>query len=264
MRFSILPCAALLLGMALAPSHAFAADAAVTAKPLSPAERTAIEGVIKDYLTKEHPEVIMDAVQELQKRDEANSMASNAKAIASSSKDLYDDPHTPVGGNPKGDVKVVEFFDYQCPYCKGVQPAIDKLLKDDHHVKFIYKEFPILGEISTEATKAALASVKQGKYLKFHDALMKAPFSHNANPPADEKLLWKTAKDAGLNIDKLKKDMKDPEIEKIVDGNLKLGATIGVRGTPMFVINDKMYPGAMEYAQFKSAVDDAHAAAKKK
>jgi protein-disulfide isomerase len=273
MRFPLLLIAALLFS--LAPAAGYAADTpaatpatastpAVTPKPLSDAERAAIEQVIQEYLTKKHPEVVMDAVQELQRRETAITQAQTKEAVTTNHDKIYNDPNSPVGGNPKGDVTVVEFFDYQCPYCKGMTASIEKLLKEDKQVKFIYKDFPILGEASVTAAKAALASVKQDKYIAFNEALMKAPFSHGRAPADDEVLVFKTAKDVGLDVDKLKKDMQSDENAKIVQANLDLAAALGVRGTPMFVINDQIFPGAMEYDQLKKAVDDARAAKAKK
>jgi protein-disulfide isomerase len=239
---------------------AVAAAPASTPSALTDAQRAAVEDVIKDYLTKKNPEVLMEAMQELQKRQVADSQAKSKAALSTSHDKLYGDASSPIGGNPKGDVTVVEFFDYQCGYCKMSEPNIQKLLKEDKNVKFIYKDFPVLGPSSTMAAKAALASVKQGKYLQFHDALFStAKFSHSANPAADEEAVFKAAREVGLDVDKLKKDMDDAEITKIVEGNVALGTEIGARGTPTFIIGEQLYPGALEYPQLKKAIDDARA-----
>ncbi|MDE1900724.1 MAG: DsbA family protein [Alphaproteobacteria bacterium] len=240
---------------------AHAADAPAPA--FTDAQRAEIESIVKDYLTKEHPEVLAEGLQNLQKQEQDSADAKSKSAVNDAKARVFDDPNSPVGGNPKGDVTVVEFFDYQCPYCKASHKAVTELLKDDKNVRFIYKEFPILGPTSVTAAKAALASVKQGKYIVFQNALMNAPFSHNAHPDADNALIYQTAKDVGLNVDKLKKDMEDPAIEADLKANLKLGEDIGVRGTPMFIVGDNVYPGALQYDQLKQAVADARAAAKK-
>lgn len=226
------------------------------AKGMSDSERAAIEAVVKEYLAK-HPDEIVQSLQEMQKREQADAEAKSKNAVAGAKDKIYGDPDTPVGGNPKGSVTVVEFFDYQCGYCKMSETAIEKLLKEDKDVKFVYKNFPILGPMSTVAAKASLASARQGQFAKFHQALM------NKKDHLNEEMIYQTAKDAGLDVEKLKKDMKDEAIEKMTQANIKLGAEVGVRGTPLFIVGDTVFPGAMEYAQLKQAVDEARTATKK-
>jgi len=245
------------------PAVTNVAPAPVATSSFSDAQRTEIQNIIKDYLTKDNPEVLMDSMKELQKREQAKAEANAKTAISGSHDKIFNDPNSPVGGNPKGDVTVVEFFDYQCPYCKMSEPKVQQLLKDDKNIRYVYKEFPVLGPSSTLAAKAALASVRQDKYIKFSSALMAAPFSHGARPQEDEELVYKTAKTTGLDVDKLKKDMNDPAIGKMVEDNIALGAAIGAHGTPSFVIGDQLYPGALETDQLKKAVADARAANKK-
>jgi protein-disulfide isomerase len=239
----------------LAAVPSFAEDAA-PAKSFSDADKAAIEDIIKNYLTKDHPEVVMQAVQELQKREQASAEAKSQDAIKTSHDKIYTDADLPYGGNPKGDVTVVEFFDYQCGYCKMSEPSVEKLLGDDKNVRMIYKEFPILGPASTEAAKAAFAAAKQSKdkYLKFHSALM------NKKEHLNDDIIYAAAKDTGLDVEKLKKDMASDAVNAQVKAALDLGNAVGVRGTPMFIINDKVFPGALQYEQMKQAVDDARSA----
>jgi len=237
--------------------------ATAPASALTDAQRAAVEDIIKDYLTKKNPEVLMQALQELQKRETADSDAKSKTALTTDHDKIFNDPMTPIGGNPKGAVTVVEFFDYQCGYCKMSEPHIQKLLKENKEVKFIYKDFPVLGDSSTLAAKAALAAAKQGKYVQYHDALMSAAFSHGSRPQDDEKTVYTTAKNVGLDVEKLKKDMNDDSIDKQLKDNVQLGMDVGARGTPTFIIGDAVYPGAMEYDQLKKSVDDAAAAVKK-
>jgi len=201
----------------------------------------------------------MEAMQELQKRDQANAEEKSEKAIKAATDKIFNNPDTPIGGNPKGDVTLVEFFDYQCGYCKMSEADVEKLLKEDKNIKLIYKDFPILGPMSATASKAALASVKQGpdKYVKMHDALM------GKKDHLTEDMIFDIAKGQGLDVAKLKKDMDDDSVGKIIQANLELGGDIGVRGTPMFIVGQQVYPGAMQYDQLKKAVTDARAAAKK-
>lgn len=243
----------------LIPALGFAASTSSTpaAKTFSDADRAAIEDIIKDYLVNKHPEVLKEAIDELQRREQASADAKSKEALSQQEAKIYNDPHTPVGGNPKGDVTVVEFFDFQCGYCKMAEEGVEKLIKEDKGVKYIYKDFPILGPMSIVAAKAALASAHQGKYIAFHDALM------NKKEHLTEEVIYQTAKDVGLDVEKLKKDMASDEVVKQVDADLQLGSDIGVRGTPMFIIGDQVFPGAIQYDQMKKAVDDARAASKK-
>ncbi|MER2520262.1 MAG: DsbA family protein [Bdellovibrionales bacterium] len=238
-----------------------AAQAAESPKSMSDSEKEAVQKVIKEYLTNEHPEIVLDALKELKKRDEVVATAKMKEAIASKKKELFEDPASPVGGNPKGDVSVVEFFDYQCGYCKIVGESVEKLLKDDKNVRFVYKEFPVLGPMSLQASKAATASFKQGsdKYIAFHNALMKK----KGHFTKEEDIL-EIAKTVGLNVEKLRKDMQDEAVTKQVQASLDLGGDIGARGTPMFIIGDQAYPGALDESQLKEIVQKVRESSKKK
>src|SRR5262249_763354 len=150
-----------------------------------------------------------------------DSDAKSKEAIKTNHDKLYSDPNTPVVGNPKGAVAVVEFFDYACPYCKSTEPTIEKLLKDDKNVKFVYKDYPILGPASAEAAKAALAAAKQGKYEQMHNKLMTAAIPHGAPDAASaDPAIFKAAKELGLDVEKLKKDMTDEAINKQIQDNV--------------------------------------------
>lgn len=250
----------------LAPALTHAADAPMTSAPtsvmapaaaFSDAQKSEIENIIKEYLTTKHPEVMAQGLQRLQKQEQEESEAKSKSAVTEAKDRLFNDPHSPIGGNPKGNLTIVEFYDYNCGYCKMSEESIQKLLKEDKNIKFIYKDFPILGQVSGEAAKASLASVKQGKFQAFHDALM-AKKDHLSSD-----LITQTAKDAGVDVEKMKKDMEDQSISEIITANLKLGQDIGVRGTPMFIIGDNIYPGALKYEEMKQAVADARNGAKK-
>lgn len=248
-------------------SPVFAQDAATTASTLtspppptlSEGEKAAIQELVKNYLTKDHPEVIMQAMQELQKRDQASAEAKTSDAIKTKKDKIYNDPNTPVGGNPKGDVTIVEFSDFQCGYCKMSEPFVERILKEDKNVRFVYKDFPVLGPVSTTAAKVALAAFKQGndKYIKLHDDLL------SKKEHLNDDMIYQAAKDAGVDVDRVKKEAASDEIQKQVQDNLDLGTEIGVRGTPMFIIGEKVYPGALQYEQMKKAIEEARASAKK-
>src|SRR5262249_18837617 len=164
------PIGAFVLGCAvvvLAPLHAAVAGA------FSPEQHRAIESIIGDYLL-QHPDVLIDSLQRAEAKLKSDAADAARQALAARRGEIFDDPQTPVGGNPQGDVTLVEFFDYRCPYCKKVQPSLQKLLGEDAKLRIAYKEFPILGPVSETAARAALAARRQGKYLAFHDAMITA------------------------------------------------------------------------------------------
>ena len=254
MRKAVLFLTVALLG--LAPSLSFAAEASASGS-LSDAQRAEVEGIIKEYLTNKHPEVMAQGLQTLQKREQETAEAKSKEEITAAKDKIFNDPSTPTAGNPKGNVTIVEFYDYQCGYCKMAEEVIDRILKEDKNVKFIFKDFPILGAVSAEASKASLASVKQGKFLVFHQALM------NKKEHLTSETIYQVAKEAGLDVEKLKKDMTDNALNDALNGNIKLGQDIGVRGTPLFIINENIFPGAIQYDQLKKAIGDARGESKK-
>jgi protein-disulfide isomerase len=243
-RLSLLGCLAV-LGLSSLPTGAADAPA------VKDAERANIEGVVHDYLLK-HPEVIIQAVEAYQANLQADKDKAAKEALTKRSADLLHDPATQVLGNAASDCAIVEFFDNQCPYCQANEPEIQKLLKDDGKVKLVLKEFPILGPISLVASKAALASVKQGKYPQFHEALLAHKGHYDKAALVDE-----IAKSVGLNIDQLHKDMDSPEIQAEIDKNLELGRALDINGTPGFVIGDQIIGGASSVDELKKYIDDA-------
>ncbi len=238
------------LGLVVAgafPLTVLAADA----PPVSDAERARVESIVHDYLMK-HPEVIIDAVQAYQETLQAAKDKAAKEELAKRSSDLLNDPETQVLGNTKSDCTIVEFFDNQCPYCQANEPEIQKLLKQDNRVKLVLKEFPILGPTSLVAAKAALASVKQGKYAEFHEALLSHKGHYDKAQVVDD-----IAKSVGLDLDKLHKDMESPEIAAEIEKNLDLGRALNIDGTPGFVIGDQIVGGASSMDELKKYVADA-------
>ena len=159
--------------------------------------------------------------------------------------ELLNDPASPVGGNPDGDVTLVEFFDYQCPYCKTIFPSIQALLAEDRNLRYVFKEFPILGRASVFAARAALAARRQGKYLEFHTALMPA------KGKLTEARVMRLAKTAGLDVDRLRRDMADGTVDATIRRNLELADGLGIFSTPVFIIGDTQIPGAVEIDTLK-------------
>jgi protein-disulfide isomerase len=215
----------------------------VEAQSQSPSNE-AMETVIRNYILK-HPEVIEESLQALEQRRAAEEKQRVRDLIIARSKELLQDPDAPVGGNPQGDVTLVEFFDYRCRFCKAVAPTVSKLLAEDANVRLIYKDFPILGEASHYAARAALASRNQGKYQAFHEALM------SVDEELTEKVVIKIAKRVGINVANLKADMKAPQISSAIEQNRELAKALGINGTPAFIVGSELTRGAMDLSTFK-------------
>ena len=223
--------------MALGATLAIA-DPSSSASDL-PKDRAGLDQAIHDYLMA-HPDVVVDALKAAQQQADAKAAEQSRRTIMSRQKDLLDDADDLVQGNPKGDVTLVEFFDYRCPYCKQVEPSLDALLKEDGKLRIVYKEFPILGEASIYATHVALAAKQQGKYAEFHRAMMATK-----GDISDDTVL-NVATSLGLDMTKIKTDMTAPEIDKLIDKNLALADALDIQGTPALIIGDTPIPGAVD------------------
>ena len=203
---------------------------------------------------RENPGIVLEAVEILRARD-AQAQAQAQSDVLSNQRDILEnDPNAPVLGNPDGDVTVVEFFDYNCPYCRRAKPALLELLEFDPNVRLVYREWPILGEGSVYAAKAALASRNQGKYEEFHWAMM------SMNGRSEEASVLRVAREIGLDIDKLKADMNSQEIAEHIQTSMQLAQALGFSGTPSFVIGDNLVPGLVDASQMIELVGEARAA----
>jgi protein-disulfide isomerase len=242
LRFSLCLLAAI-VALATTPPMASAAD-------FTPDQRKEIEAIVHDYL-KSHPETLIDAIQAAEDKLKADAKDKAKKVLADRHRDVFDDPQSPSAGNPKGDVTLVEFFDYRCPYCKQVEPALEKLLGDDRQLRFVYKEFPVLGPDSETASRVALAARKQGKYDAFHRAMM-VTAGH-----IDEAVIYKIATSVGLDVDRLKQDMRSPDVDKELKANLELGTSLDIEGTPAFIVGDTIIPGAISADALKQLIATA-------
>jgi len=194
------------------------------------AQQTQIEKIIHDYLLK-NPQILEEVAAKLQAQGEEQAKQQTRKAVDQYSNALFYSPGSPVLGNPKGSVTLVEFFDYQCPYCKRVTPMLTKLISTNPNLRVVLKEFPIFGETSDYASRAALAALLQNKYLPMHNALMQIK-GHFSNT---EQILA-AAKAAGLDVDKLQKDMAKPEVFQELKTNMALANALGINATPAFII----------------------------
>jgi protein-disulfide isomerase len=154
----------------------------------------------------------------------------------------------PVLGNPKGDVTVVEFFDYRCPYCKQALNALQRLIRDDPNLRLVFKEFPILGPESVYASRVAIASREQGKYLELHHALM----SHRGK--FDQKSVLNIARGVGLDVDRLLVDMRKPQVEAMIKEASLIADRLAITGTPAIIIGDEVVPGYVDLVTLKTLV----------
>lgn len=205
---------------------------------------------IHDYLMK-NPEVIIQSVQALEARKQREALTETQDALKARADEIFRDPDSPVGGNAQGDATLVEFFDYNCPYCRKMAPLLIEAEAADSQLRIVFKEFPILGPNSEFAAKAALAAHRQGRYVEFHHALMAIKGTVN------EDSVLTAAKGLGLDLDRLKTDMQDPAIQVTIERNLALAATLRINGTPGFVIGDQILRGATELKVLQEMISQA-------
>lgn len=228
----------------------FALPALAQAPGAAAQDRAAIEKIVHEYLV-QNPEVLLEAMTELRRRQEAAAADASKQTLAMRKAEIFDDPDSPVGGNPNGNVTIVEFFDYHCGYCKQVHEPLLTMLGEDKQLRIVYKELPILAPESRIAAAAALAANRQGRYVDMHNALMAA------RGKLTKDRILALAKEMKLDVGKLAKDMELPEIEAAIDRNLQLATALGVEGTPAFVIGDLVAPGALDISQLRKLVADA-------
>ena len=214
-------------------------------------DRDAIEAIVRDYLI-ENPEIIEEAMGLLRTKRQAEVRARAQAAIRENGEALRAHPMSPVSGNADGDVTLVEFFDYQCGYCKRALGTMEALLETDADVRVVWKELPILGPVSRIAARAAMAADRQGRYLPFHLALMRAS-------ELTEEKVFEIARETGLDIERLLRDMEDPAIDAYLEETRALAQELGIGGTPAFVVGDTLVPGVIDTARMKDLVAAARA-----
>ena len=247
---------ALLLALAAA-ILALPGDAAAQGGPrsfpdgLTDQQKKEVRELIGEHL-RDNPEIILEAIQILQQREQARQDRQLRSNLAAHRRELERDPTSPVGGNPKGDVTVVEFFDYLCGFCKQVFPAIQELLRTDGNIRWVFKEFPILTPESRIAARAALAAWNRDrdKYMDFHAALMES------RGGLSEGEVLRMAGNAGLDPEAIRAGMNDPEVEQALQRNSRLAERLGIRGTPGFVIGDRVVPGAIDLRTMRQMIKE--------
>lgn len=205
------------------------------------------EAMVRDTL-RANPDLVLEALQVLQDRQADVQRTQGRDAIMANRDALLNDPNSYVAGNPEGDVTLVEFFDYRCPYCRRSMATVAALIEQDPKLRVVYKEFPILGTQSVIAARLAVAARKDARYEALHDALMTAP------TPLDEDTVLGIAADLGLDRAAMAAAMKTPEVENILRANHALARDLGIAGTPAFVIGDTLVPGVASLDDLKALV----------
>ena len=254
-RFATLIAATLLppLAFAQTPAAPPPADPAATpaAQTFSIDQRHDIEGIVKDYLVS-HPEVLQEAMDALDKRQKQADADKARATIKDNNATIFNSAHQVVLGNPQGKVTMVEFFDYNCAFCKRALPDMVDLLKTDPDLKFVLKEFPVLGEGSVEAAHVAIAARMQDtsgtKYIEFHQKLL------GGRGAADKARALAVAKEVGFDMARIQKDMDSDEVKKTIDENMKLADALGVSGTPSYVVGDQVVVGAVGIDELKDKI----------
>jgi protein-disulfide isomerase len=238
------------IAIPLAAAMLVALPAAAPAQTFSPDQRQQIESIVKDYLVA-HPEVIQDVMAALDKKQkDAEAQQAHATIVANKAT-LFNSPHQVVLGNPHGKIEVVEFFDYNCGFCKHALPDMLKLLDTDHDLKFVLKEFPVLGEGSVEAAHVAVAARMQDptKYIQFHQKLL------GGRGAADKARALAVAKEVGFDMARIQRDMASEEVNTTIAEDMKLADALGVNGTPSYVVGDELVVGAVGFDELKKKID---------
>lgn len=246
-RFNLLAIVVLALSMSSSLAEA--------SEPFSDAQELSIENIARGVILK-NPEIVMQAAQAFQEQQQAERANKSADAVKKNNAQLLENPSDPTAGSKNGDVTLVEFFDYNCGYCKKAHEPLTELLRTDKAVRVVFKEYPILSESSQLAAKAALAAHKQGKYLLMHNALME----YKGSVTLDSIKQMATA--SGINVDRMLAEMDSADTAAVLSANLELGKSIGATGTPTFVIAEKVVPGAMGLEEMRALVSEARRAKK--
>jgi protein-disulfide isomerase len=240
------------LAAAFVATACFAAPASADA--FTPAQKQELGAFIKDYLVN-NPDVLRSAIEALDKHDKEAAEAERQKAVASQSSALFSSKYQATIGNPNGAATLVEFFDYNCHFCKGALPDVTKLMKDDPNLKLVLKDYPVLGPGSVEAAKVAFAARKQlpgDKFWAFHTKLL------STHGPVGKTEALAVARELGLDMDKLAKDMESPDTTAGLNEVMQLADALQINGTPTFVVGQDVVVGAVGYDQLKDKVDSVH------
>ncbi|WP_434621173.1 DsbA family protein [Tabrizicola sp. M-4] len=219
---------------------------------MTDAEREVFRAEVRAYLL-DNPEVLIEVMNELELRDQAAAAERDKQILAEQSAAIFEDPASWVGGNPEGDITVVEFLDYRCGYCRKAWQEVDQLVEGDGNIRFVIKEFPILGEQSVLSSRFAIAVLQlhgNAAYKQAHDALLS--LRADATPEALERV----AADLGLDAAPLMERMNAPEVTKVIEDNHRLAQIMEVSGTPTFVVGGTMVRGYVPLEAMQQIVDE--------
>lgn len=221
---------------------------------VDPAQKAAIEDIVRDYLM-EHPEVIRDAMNALQARQEAEEAKRQTSAITDNKDKIFNSKNQVVLGNPDGDVTLVEFFDYNCTYCRRAQADMNRLLKEDGKLRVVLKEFPVLGPGSLEAAQVAVAvnAIAPERYLEFHDKML------GDRGQASAARAIAVAESLGIDPDKLREASKEGEVRPTIEEVYAIANSLGLTGTPSYVVGDEVVIGAVGYDALKAKIEAVRA-----
>ena len=240
-----------LLAPALFALAMFGAAVPASADSISDSQRTEIEKIIKNYLVS-HPEVLEEAMAELSKRQAAAEAQKHEASVAQNAEAIFNSPRQVVLGNRDGDVTFVEFFDYNCGYCKRAMDDMLTIMKGDPKLKVVLKEFPVLSQGSVESAQVGVAVRMQDpsgkKYLDFHQKLL------SGRGAADKARAMQAAKEAGLDTARIEKDIASPEVRATLEENFKLAEAMGMNGTPSYVIGKQIVIGAVGVESLKEKI----------
>jgi len=223
---------------------------------MSDAEREAFRAEVRAYLM-ENPEVLMEAIDVLEQRQAVAEVMQDQVLVAANSDAIFASPFDYVGGNPDGDITLVEFLDYRCGYCRRVFPDVERLIEEDGNIRFIIKELPILGEASVLATRFALSAkmvAGDEAYRALHDAMMVM------RAEVSEASLMAVASQLDLDADAIMNNIGSSEITQIIETNYALAQRLNISGTPSFIMNDQMMRGAVPYDTMASLAEELRAA----
>lgn len=211
------------------------------------AQKAALEDFVRNFIL-DNPEVLMESVNRYRASEDKKKEEGSLKTLKENMGYINNGKHPEIG-NPKGDVLIVEFFDYNCGYCKRAMQTVRKLVENDKKVRVVFMDYPILSPQSTVAAKWAIAANKQGKYWEFHQALLET------SAPKDEENLSKIAASVGIDVTKLKKDAESDEVESYLSSVKDFGQKLNVQGTPAFIVGGQILRGFVEYEGFKTIVE---------
>jgi protein-disulfide isomerase len=223
------------------------------AAEFSKTQKSEIEEIVRDYLTA-HPELLQEMAKKLEAKQQAEQADKAKGALASNAKGIFRANGDFVAGNPKGDVTLVEFFDYNCGWCKKGFPEVVTLIKGDPNLRVVMKEFPIFGEDSEYAARAALAANKQGKYWELHTIL----FKHEGK--VTREVVDQALASLPLDAARLEADIASEETSATLAANQKLAQELGINGTPAFVIGDQLVPGYLPQSELASTIGEVRKA----